>query len=499
MPLLQPTAPQLRRRRLGVIHLVFFTVAASAPLTVLGGGVTTTFAVTGIAGVPLSFLILAAVLALFAAGYAAMSRYVSNAGAFYSYLANGLGRSWGVAGAFTALVAYNTIQIGLYGLFGASLGDFMSGSFGIDLPWWVWAYGAMVVVGVLGLMRVDLNARVLAILLILEIVTVILYDIAAFSRPAGGTVSTVGLTPSELFVPGVGAVFAFGVAAFIGFESGAIYSEECRSPRVTVARATYTAVAFTGLFYALSAWAMTVTEGTERIQAAATIEGPGLVFGLIVEHWGPLIGDIANTLFLTSVFAALLSFHNGVARYLFALGRERVLPSGLSRIGARSGGPVAGSATQSLLAAIVVGVFFVSDADPILQLFTWFSGTAAVGVVTLMAGTSVAVIGFFRKNPHSANVWERAIAPALAAVALIALVGLLIANFDAMLGSDPSSPLSWILPGMVLLAGFVGGLWGRVLRRRRPEVYEGIGYVALAPEDVEEPIAALQLPGLPPR
>jgi hypothetical protein len=35
------TIPQLRRRRLGVIHLVFFTVAASAPLTVLGGGVTT--------------------------------------------------------------------------------------------------------------------------------------------------------------------------------------------------------------------------------------------------------------------------------------------------------------------------------------------------------------------------------------------------------------------------------------------------------------------------
>ena len=62
MPSLHPSVPQLRRRRLGVIHLVFFTVAASAPLTVLGGGVTTTFAVTGNAGVPLSFLVLAAAL-----------------------------------------------------------------------------------------------------------------------------------------------------------------------------------------------------------------------------------------------------------------------------------------------------------------------------------------------------------------------------------------------------------------------------------------------------
>ena len=139
MPSLHQSVPQLRRRRLGVIHLVFFTVAASAPLTVLGGGVTTTFAVTGNAGVPLSFLMLALALALFAVGYAAMSRHVANAGAFYSYLAKGLGRVWGVAGAFVALISYNAIQIGLYGLFGAGFADFAASSLGIDLPWFVWA------------------------------------------------------------------------------------------------------------------------------------------------------------------------------------------------------------------------------------------------------------------------------------------------------------------------------------------------------------------------
>ena len=86
---------QLRRRRLGVIHIVFFTVAASAPLTVLGGAVTTQYAVTGVTGVPLSFLVLAVALALFSVGYAAMSRHVANAGAFYSDLAHGLGLNGG--------------------------------------------------------------------------------------------------------------------------------------------------------------------------------------------------------------------------------------------------------------------------------------------------------------------------------------------------------------------------------------------------------------------
>jgi amino acid transporter len=493
MPSLHQSVPQLRRRRLGVIHLFFFTVAASAPLTVLGGGVTATFAVTGSAGVPLSFLVLAVALALFAVGYAAMSRHVANAGAFYSYLAKGLGRTWGVAGAFVALISYNAIQIGLYGLFGAGFADFAASTFGVTLPWYIWGLAALLVVGTLGVLRVDLNASVLAVLLVLEIVAVLLYDIGALGHPATGTITAAGFRPSELFAPGVGAVLALGIAAFTGFESGAIYSEECRNPRITVARATFFAVGFTGIFYALSAWAMVQTVGPENLQSAATQNGPGLVFGALAEHWSPIVGDVANVLFLTSVFAALLSFHNGVARYLFALGREKVLPSGLSRVGARSGGPVTGSLSQSLLAAAVVLLFVLTGGDPVLQLFTWCSGMSAVGVVLLMAGTSAAVVGYFRTHRAAATPWQRLVAPAAATVVLLLLVLLLIVNFDALLGTDPDSPLRWILPGLVLLAAALGAAWGTALRSRRPDVYRGIGNTAGAPEE-EAPVVLPTLP-----
>ena len=108
-------------------------------------------------------------------------------------------------------------------------------------------------------------------------------------------------------------------------------------------------------------------------------------------------------------------------------------------------------------------------ADPVLQLFTWLSGTAAVGVILLMAGTSAAVVGFFRTRPGGGSVWQRAIAPTLATIALVALVVLLIGNFDALLGTDPASPLRWILPGLVLLAGVVGAIWAVRLRSTRPD------------------------------
>src|SRR5207237_6266170 len=128
-----------------------------------GGGITTTYAVPGNRGVPRSFLILAVALGLFSVGYAAMSRHLSNAGAFYAYLANGLGRAWGVAASFVALLAYNGIQVSLYGLFGVVVGAFIKQKAALDLPWWGWALSAMLIVGLLGLRRIDLNARVLAV------------------------------------------------------------------------------------------------------------------------------------------------------------------------------------------------------------------------------------------------------------------------------------------------------------------------------------------------
>src|SRR3954471_24398159 len=102
---------KLHRRALGVPDLVFFIVAASAPLTAVAGGQAATYLVTGNKGVAFMFIPLGIVLALFAVGYAAMSRHAANAGAFYAYVARGLGKVQGVGAAFIALIAYNAMQI----------------------------------------------------------------------------------------------------------------------------------------------------------------------------------------------------------------------------------------------------------------------------------------------------------------------------------------------------------------------------------------------------
>jgi amino acid transporter len=463
-------------RKLGTGKLVFFTVSASAPMTVLAGGVVVTLAVTGNVGTPLSFLLLGAALGLFVVGYAAMTRYVDNAGAFSSFIAQGLSGAWGVASSAVAFVAYNTIQIGLYGLFGAMMGLFAEAHLRLTWSWWVWALLMWAVVAVFGVLNIDLSAKVLGVLLLAEVAAVLLFDVGALGHPAGNTVSFAGLSPGNLFGDGLGGVLAFGIAAFVGIESAAVYSEEARNPQRTIARATYIGVGITAVLYALSSWAMTVTVGPDKVVATAQDPAGGLPFSVIAQHFGDGLATAANVLFLTSITAALLSFHSVVARYTFSMGHEQVLPRWAATTSRRTAAPVAGSALQSVLALAAIAVFAGLGRDPIAELFTWLSYIAAVGVILLMLGTSVAVIGFFNGRVGGPEtLWQRLIAPALAVIALGGILVVTAANSDSVLGAESGSALTYVLPGTVAAAAVIGLVWGYVIKSGRPAVYDGIG------------------------
>ena len=483
-------AGALNRGRLGVADLVFFIVAASAPLTVIAGGVASTYLVTGNAGVPLLFLVLGAILALFVTGYAAMSHHITNAGAFYAYVAKGIGKIPGVGTAFLALVAYNSMQVGIAGLFGAVFSSYMLDKTGIDFQWYTWCFIAIAVIGVLGWLRVDLNAKVLALFLTLEIIVVAVFDLVVATDPGPQGIVLDGFDPSIAFGTAVGAALTFTMAAFVGFESAAIYGEETKEPRKTVAKATYIALGITSIFYALSAWMLASSVGTDVVtNPGALVEGgfttpdgaapdpTTILFITLDTQLSTTIADIATLLFCTSLFAAMLSFHNAVARYFYALGRARVIPSAFGRTRS-NGSPYVGSITQSTIAAVIIAIFALSDNDPVLQLFTWLTNLGALGVIALLALASFSVIGYFRRIQHSESSWTVMTAPALAGVALSAVFVIALLNFNVLITGAPDQPTddrTYILPGILIVGGIIGLIVGAVLKSTRPDVYERIG------------------------
>ncbi len=467
----------LGRRTLTVPHLVFLIIAASAPLTVVAGGAPTSFAVTGLTGVPVGYLALGLILVVFAIGYGAMSAQVQNAGAFYAYVSQGLGVRQGIGASMLALISYNAMQIGLYGIFGFALASFVSAKTGVDVPWWAAALVGFVVVGWLGMKKIDLSAKVLAVVVLLEFAVVILVNVIAF------TVSPEGVT-AEPFAPenwathGIGAILAFGIAAFMGFESGAIYSEEVKDPRRSVARATFIAVGIIALFYAFSAWALAIGVGVSDIVPLSQEFGPDLMFVFLEEQGSTLLADVGNVLFVTSLFAALMAFHNAAARYFFSLGRARVLPHALAASGRRNDAPVAGSIAQSVLALTLIVIFAIVGAGselgplfPVVTMFTWLTNAGAFGLVFLLFVTSLAVIAYFWRDDRGYSPVVRLWAPALAALGLGTVFALILVNFDVMIGAEGPSPLVVVMPAIILGSGVVGLVWGEVLRRTKPAIY----------------------------
>lgn len=476
-----PTAQKLSPRHISTTALVFMIIAASAPLTVLAGGVPTNFAVSGILGVPLGYLCLGIIIMLFTVGYVAMSKSISNAGAFYAYVAEGLGNRQGIAAAILALVSYNLMQIGLYGIFGFSLSTFLSTIAGISIPWWVSALIGWISVALLGIRSIDLSAKLLGILVALEfLVVTVVSAISLIVAPEG--ISTQIIQPQQFFTTGIGVLLAFSIAAFMGFESGAIYSEEVVDRNTTVARATYIAVAIIAIFYTVSSWAFAMGVGPSSITEQSQTYGPDLVFVWLAER-SPALAHVSNLLFITSLFAALLAFHNAAARYFFSLGRSRALPALLGTANA-SGSPVNGSRTQSLIALIVLSIFAVvgnnsehGELFPVLTLFTWFTNAAAFGLVFLLAITSIAILRWLGLRKQSYSLWTRLIAPGLSALALSIVAVLILWNFDIMIGSDTKSALVYVMPGIIILSGLGGLIWGEYLKRTSPHIFESIKHL----------------------
>nr|WP_203759673.1 APC family permease [Actinoplanes deccanensis] len=464
----------LAKNRLGIPSVVFFGVAGAAPLTVIIGSITTIYAIIGSTAVPIAYVVVAGLLSLFTVGFVAMSRHIVNTGAFYSYISHGLGRMVGVGAAFVALPAYSLMQIGLFGLFGSAASGILA-ALGFSVPWYACAVAAWVAVTVLGLLWVDLSGRVLAVLLVLEIAIVLIYDLVMVGNPANGEVTFSQFSPAPLATPVIGVLLVLAIAGFVGFEATVVLSEEAKDPKRTIARATHIAVLLAGVLCAVSAWAMSVNTGPDQIAARAAEHRTDLVFTLVGPHLPRFMVDLGYILFLTSVFAALLAFHAAVSRYQFALGREGVLPAAWGRTHPRTGAPLLGSITQSVLAIIVLSAYALAGADPLVYVFAWLTTIGGLGVLILMWAASAAVIAFFVHKRRGENIWRAYFAPGLAFLLLTVVLAATCIGFGELLQVSGDSPFQWLIPVCYLGVALVGIVWALIMRAARPEVYAAIG------------------------
>ncbi|RKN50621.1 APC family permease [Micromonospora endolithica] len=459
----------LARRTLNTWGMGLFGAAASAPMVVLAGGMVATYATTGVTTVPLVFLLVGGVVALLAVGYTAMSRQVPHAAAYYAILARGLGRRSGVAGGVVALVAYNAIQISLYGLLGATLAGLVGGT------WWVWAAVALVLVAAVGVRAIGLSTALLATVLAGSLVIVVLFTTSAMSAPATGSLSWEGFSISGLGAGGIGGAVALCLAALMGVDAPASFSEESRDER-GVTRAVFASVLLLTLVYAVAAWAMGVAAGPDRVAEVAADPDGGLPFAVLERQFGGFMTPLAQLVLVLAIMTSLLAFHSVIARYAFAMAREGVLPAALARSGSgvRVSAPVGGSVLQTVIAVVVVAVFALMGADPVATMFTWLSTLGALGLLCLLIAASVAAVAARTTMLAGTGAGSSLFVPVAGVLLGLVVLGALVSNVGSLLGAAPGSLTPYLLPLVIAGAAVGGVLWAGFLRRTRPAVYQGI-------------------------
>ncbi len=466
-PASEPAAPAPAGHRLsgrlGVGAIVFMVVAAAAPLTVVAGTVPIGIAAGNGPGYPATYLVSAVVLAFFAVGFTAMTRHVPNAGAFYSYIGVGLGRGWGLGSALVALVSYVTVQGAVLGYIGFALGGLVEGYGGPALPWWLWTFVVLAITAVLGFRHIELSSKVLGVLLVAEVGIVLVLDAVVVGK--GGSdegLSTAFLNPSEVLsgAPGLGLMFA--IAGFIGFEATAIFRDEARDPDRTIPRATYAALAIIGVFYTLSAWAVVSAWGDSSVVAEAAADPGNMVATTAERYLGTAAADVIQVLLVTSLFAAVLSFHNVLSRYFFSLGNTGVVPAACGRSHARHASPHVASLVTTAIGVLLMAVSAIAGLDPVLEVFTWLAGIASVGIVGLMLLACIAVVVFFRRTGVDRRPWQTLVAPGLGVLGLAGVLVLLVENLPLLMGGSTALGIG---AGVLLLAALAGGF---VLAATRP-------------------------------
>ena len=488
-----PQQGQLKPNALGLVGVLFFVVAFSAPITAMLANTPVAVGFGNGIGAPAGFIVACIILLIFSIAFVALAKHITAAGAFYTFVSRGLGRAPGFGTGWISMVAYMAIEAALIGVFSVFCQGFVKEIFGNEsIPWVVYAVVALVLIAVLSWFDISVAAKVLGVVLVVEVALLLLMAIGVLFHGGGpdglmfeslspvAAFQTNGLPsaamPEVTGAAGVGLLFAFW--SWVGFEATAIYGEESKDPKKVVPRATIIAVIGIGVFYTFISWMAVAGNGAEQAVTLSQTSPFDLLY-IPMENYIGYWGKLGMEIFvLGGSFACALAIHNSATRYLFAFGRDGLLPKALGKSHPKHMSPYIASTFQSILTAVIVIGCYVFGVDPYLGLYTLLAILATVMLLCAQTLTCLACLWYFhvqKQHPETASWWRTILAPILGAAGMIWVIVLLMSNLALATGGQEDSWFVRIMPWFVLAVFVIPTVIALIWRRSQPRLYDRIG------------------------
>ena len=484
---------ELRRNAIGLMGVLFFVVAFSAPITAMTGNTPLSVGYGNGIYAPAGFIVACVILTIFSVGFVALAKHITAAGAFYTFVSKGMGRPLGLGTGALSTAAYMSIEAALIGIFSVFSDSLMASRFGVTLPWVVYGIIGILIIGILSYRDISVAARFLGVVLIIEIVLLSAMAFGVLFQGGGSDglmfeainpMNAFNSLPEDAYgtgaaagLAGIGLLFAFW--SWVGFEATAIFGEESRDPKKIVPRATMIAVIGIGVFYTFISWMAIAGNGAEQSIVLATSPSP---FELLYTPMRDYVGEWGVVGFEWFVvggsFACALAIHNSATRYLFAFGRDGILPRSLGRSHPKHQSPYIASTVQTVITLVVVVGCYLFSVDPYLGLYTVLAIFATICLLCAQTLTALACIWYFhvkKMYPETKNFFRTLLAPIIGGLGMLYVVYLVLVNIDFATGGQGDSPLIKALPWVVILTFVVPLLLALWWQRSKPNLCERIG------------------------
>ncbi|HEX3256745.1 MAG TPA: APC family permease [Gaiellaceae bacterium] len=508
---------ELARNALGLPQILFCIVTGSAPLAAMMFNDPLSGLGIGIS-VPAAFMIATVSFTFFSVAYIEMARRVTTAGGIYSYTSYGFGRIIGLGTAVGIAAAYMLFSVGVNGVTSYFAQTSIDDLTGFSMDWRIYAYILIALLFIITYFHIEWIARILGLFLLGELLILMIFAFAVVVKGGGpdgivwGALNPAGIFSGGEGVDGAARVFgasAAGVGFFaaywswIGFEMAPNYAEEARNPKKMMAYAIYISCIGLGVLYTFWSWMLISAYGSSKDQwpwavsqqygikdAPASVGLPSgdyasVFYPVAQEFAGVAIKDLFQILIITGSFACSLAFWNTANRYLFAMGRERILPSALGRTHSTHKSPFVATVIVGIFVAAVTLLFAagwvgtgqqaalgVTESDPIVALFqigTWLPFQGNMLLLPIMALCDLAILVYFLKpeNRDGFHWFKTLVAPIIGAGSISFAVWLMLQNRGALTtGSNtgwafavPFYALGIFLGGCVL--GVIYYIWAR--------------------------------------
>jgi amino acid transporter len=393
-------------RSLSFVDLLIYGLVFMVPIAPFGifGGV-----FQGSGGmVALAYAIGMVAMMFTALSYAEMSRAFPMAGSVYSYAGRGIAPPVGFLSGWMILLDYVLVPGLLYLIAGIAMNSLVPG-----VPVWVWLIGFVLLNTAVNYAGIEMTAKVNKVMLVAELIVLAIFLVIGFVALAQGKGRGFEWSPiynADTFSWSLvfGAV-SIAVLSFLGFDGISMLAEENKDSARAIGRAMVAALLLAGALFIVQTWvASLLVPDPDRLIAEGDAAGTAFYDAAAVAggQWLSKLTALATA--IAWGFANSLVAQAATSRLLYAMARDRQLPSVLAKVHPKHGVPVNATLLTAAV-SLVLGLYMASRDDGITLLSTLVN----FGALTAFLVLHVSVVTHFLVRRRSRNYWRHLVAPAL--------------------------------------------------------------------------------------